>query len=143
MCETHLQRLFFYIQAFFSSFAWICFWKVVISPFYSLYQIVISSVLTYFLWYFWKSIWKSLQRLFLIESNWKTFYYSQRSLKDRVRNSCFYIEKWTFKVMCEVCYRAKRDKKEATRFKTLKVSISSVKWCFFTRYGRKVEFSRI
>ena len=31
-----------------------------------------------------------------------------------VRNSYFYIEKWTFKIMCEVCYRAKRDKKEAT-----------------------------
>ena len=30
------------------------------------------------------------------------------------RNSYFYIEKWTFKIMCEVCYRAKRDKKEAT-----------------------------
>ena len=29
-------------------------------------------------------------------------------------NSYFYIEKWTFKVMCEVYYRAKRDKKEAT-----------------------------
>ena len=28
--------------------------------------------------------------------------------------SYFYIEKWTFKIMCEVCYRAKRDKKEAT-----------------------------
>ena len=26
----------------------------------------------------------------------------------------FYIEKWTFKGMCEVYYRAKRDKKEAT-----------------------------
>ena len=25
-----------------------------------------------------------------------------------------YIEKWTFKGMCEVYYRAKRDKKEAT-----------------------------
>ena len=30
--------------------------------------------------------------------------------------SYFYIEKWTFKIMCEVCYRAKRDKKEATWF---------------------------
>ena len=29
-------------------------------------------------------------------------------------NSYFYIEKWAFKIMCEVCYRAKRDKKEAT-----------------------------
>ena len=27
-------------------------------------------------------------------------------------NSYFYIEKWTFKVICEVFYRAKRDKKE-------------------------------
>ena len=27
--------------------------------------------------------------------------------------SYFYIEKWTFKGMCEVYYRAKRDKKEA------------------------------
>ena len=31
-----------------------------------------------------------------------------------LHNSYFYIEKWTFKIMCEVCYRAKRDKKEAT-----------------------------
>ena len=31
-----------------------------------------------------------------------------------IQNSYFYIEKWTFKIMCEVCYRAKRDKKEAT-----------------------------
>ena len=31
-------------------------------------------------------------------------------------NSYFYIEKLTFKIMCEVCYRAKRDKKEATWF---------------------------
>ena len=31
-----------------------------------------------------------------------------------IGNSYFYIEKWTFKIMCEVCYRAKRDKKEAT-----------------------------
>ena len=31
-----------------------------------------------------------------------------------IRNSYFYIEKWTFKGMCEVYYRAKRDKKEAT-----------------------------
>ena len=30
------------------------------------------------------------------------------------RKSYFYIEKWTFKIMCEVCYRAKPDKKEAT-----------------------------
>ena len=30
------------------------------------------------------------------------------------RNSYFYIEKLTFKIMCEVCYQAKRDKKEAT-----------------------------
>ena len=28
--------------------------------------------------------------------------------------SYFYIEKWTFKVMYEVYYRAKRDKKEAS-----------------------------
>ena len=34
--------------------------------------------------------------------------------KSEKRNSYFYIEKWTFKIMCEVCYRAKRDKKEAT-----------------------------
>ena len=34
--------------------------------------------------------------------------------KSEERNSYFYIEKWTFKIMCEVCYRAKRDKKEAT-----------------------------
>ena len=31
-----------------------------------------------------------------------------------VGNDYFYIKKWTFKVMCEVYYRAKRDKKEAT-----------------------------
>ena len=36
------------------------------------------------------------------------------------RNSYFYIEKWTFKV-----------------------SISSVEWCFFTRYGRKVDLCRL
>ena len=30
------------------------------------------------------------------------------------RNSYFYTEKWTFKVMCNVYYRAKRDKKEET-----------------------------
>ena len=30
------------------------------------------------------------------------------------KTSYFYIEKWTFKVMCEVYYRAKRDKKEVT-----------------------------
>ena len=29
-------------------------------------------------------------------------------------NSYFYIEKWTFEILCEVCYRAKQDKKEAT-----------------------------
>ena len=29
-------------------------------------------------------------------------------------NSYFYIEQWTFKGICEVYYRAKRDKKEAT-----------------------------
>ena len=29
-------------------------------------------------------------------------------------NSYLYIEKRTYKIMCEVCYRAKRDKKEAT-----------------------------
>ena len=31
-----------------------------------------------------------------------------------INNSYFYIEKWTFKVMCEVYFQAKRDKKEAT-----------------------------
>ena len=31
-----------------------------------------------------------------------------------VNNDYFYIEKWTFKVMCEVYYQAKRIKKEAT-----------------------------
>ena len=34
--------------------------------------------------------------------------------KSEERNSYFYIEKWTFKGICEVYYRAKRDKKEAT-----------------------------
>ena len=34
--------------------------------------------------------------------------------RNYTRNNYFYIEKWTFKIMCEVCYRAKRDKKEAT-----------------------------
>ena len=33
---------------------------------------------------------------------------------DALYNSYFYIEKWTFKIMCQVCYRVKRDKKEAT-----------------------------
>ena len=28
-----------------------------------------------------------------------------------VRNDYFYIEKWTFKVMCKVYHRAKREKK--------------------------------
>ena len=37
----------------------------------------------------------------------------ERKVKN-IGNSYFYIEKWTFKIMCEVCYRAKRDKKEAT-----------------------------
>ena len=37
--------------------------------------------------------------------------------------------------MCEVFYREKRDKKSNM---TLKVSISSVEWFFFTRYGTKV-----
>ena len=32
----------------------------------------------------------------------------------KIRNSYFYIEKWTVKAMCEVYYQAKRDKKEAT-----------------------------
>ena len=32
----------------------------------------------------------------------------------KCRYSYCYIDKWTFKIMCEVCYRAKRDKKEAT-----------------------------
>ena len=36
------------------------------------------------------------------------------SVYNLYRKSYFYIEKWTFKIMCEVCYRAKRDKKEAT-----------------------------
>ncbi len=40
------------------------------------------------------------------------FVWFQFPTKDR--NSYFYIEKWTFKGMCEVYYRAKRDKKEAT-----------------------------
>ena len=30
------------------------------------------------------------------------------------KNDCFYILKGTLKVMCEVYYQAKRDKKEAT-----------------------------
>ena len=34
--------------------------------------------------------------------------------RDAKVSSYFYIEKWTFKVMCEVYHRAKRDKKEAT-----------------------------
>ena len=40
-------------------------------------------------------------------------HYSSHTFKMK-KNSYFYIEKWTFKIMCEVCYRAKRDKKEAT-----------------------------
>ena len=43
-----------------------------------------------------------------------TFY--KLSSAQVVHNSYFYIKKWTFKIMCEVCYRAKRDKKEATWF---------------------------
>ena len=34
--------------------------------------------------------------------------------KPEEKNSYFYIDKQTFKIMCEVYYRAKRDKKEAT-----------------------------
>ena len=34
-------------------------------------------------------------------------------MENRPHNSYFYIEKWTFKGMCEVFNRAKRDKKEA------------------------------
>ena len=40
--------------------------------------------------------------------------FTYRMFRFNLRNSYFYIEKWTFKIMCEVCYRAKRDKKEAT-----------------------------
>ena len=47
------------------------------------------------------------------------------------RNSYFYIEKWTFKVMCEVYYRAKRDKKEATsRFVYFDHQIKFCGWAY-------------
>ena len=39
---------------------------------------------------------------------------SVAQLRSAGGNSYVYIEKWTFKVMCEVCYRSKRDKKEAS-----------------------------
>ena len=43
-------------------------------------------------------------------------FFAQKSIFQNIsqENSYFYIEKLTFKGMCEVCYRAKRDKKEAT-----------------------------
>ena len=33
---------------------------------------------------------------------------------ERFKKNLFNIQKWTFKVMCKVYYRVKRDKKEAT-----------------------------
>ena len=45
--------------------------------------------------------------------DWKLFKLGSVGVRD-IRNSYFYIEKWTFRIMCEVCYRVKRDKKEAT-----------------------------
>ena len=53
---------------------------------------------------------------FVTYMNTVIFYYNYCLLAEcgRVENSYFYIEKWTFKVMCEVYYRAKRDKKGAT-----------------------------
>ena len=44
--------------------------------------------------------------IFFVSMEWAEMY--------ECKNSYFYIEKWSFKIMCEVCYRAKRDKKEAT-----------------------------
>ena len=44
----------------------------------------------------------------------KKFLNKQFIFYKQTRNSYFYIEKWIFKVMCEVFYRAKRDMKEAT-----------------------------
>ena len=53
----------------------------------------------------------------------------------------FYIEKWTFKVVCKVFYRAKRNKKKITM--TLKESTSSVNSSIYTvRYGRKVDVEK-
>ena len=46
----------------------------------------------------------------------KEKWFIETSIHKVQRNSYFYIEKWTFKIMCEVCYRAKRDKKEASWF---------------------------
>ena len=54
--------------------------------------------------------------------------YARYSVKS---NSYFYIEKWTFKGMCNVYNRAKRDIKERSNM-PLKVSISSAEWSFFT-----------
>ena len=49
--------------------------------------------------------------------------YARYSVKS---NSYFYIEKWTFKFIREVLVNIKQSNT------TLKVSISSVDWCFFT-----------
>ena len=38
----------------------------------------------------------------------------KKSISPKEYGICyFYTEKWTFKIICEVCYRAKRNKKEA------------------------------
>ena len=52
-----------------------------------------------------------LREAFIKSLRWCCF---ESWVKRVFRNSYFYIEKWTLKVMCEVYYRAKRDKKEAT-----------------------------
>ena len=56
--------------------------------------------------------------LFCLYRNTETIYVLRNTTKFQwVENDCFYIEKWS-----------------------LKVSISSVEWCFFTRYWRTSPF---
>ena len=52
--------------------------------------------------------------LYLLILNSKQYVKNKFENLNSLRNSYFYIEKWTFKGMCEIYYRAKRDKKEAT-----------------------------
>ena len=67
---------------------------------------------------------------------------SKRSISDwnnrLIRNSYFYIKKWTFKGMCEVYYRESEIIKKQHAFKSVHFECRMV---FFTWYWRKVDFS--
>ena len=68
---------------------------------------------------------------FLQQNNFRIFFFG-KVLNLDFRNDYFYIEKWTFKVMYEVYYRAKRDKKEATcQFPDIEITIAQA-YTFFT-----------